>query len=206
MDHFVSHRDAIRPYLTELHAVLDVMPHQEIDTAVQALLTAYDNDRIVFIAGNGGSAATASHFANDLAKATIVPGQRRFRVIALTDNVPLLTAWANDSAYADVFAEQLEPLIRPGDVFIAISGSGNSGNILRAVDVARMSGAVIIGLTGFDGGKLRDRCDYSIHVPCCVMAQVEDAHLIIQHAICLYLREVIADAEQFAVSSAAADG
>lgn len=202
----VGHQDAIRPYLAELDAVLATMPHQMIDAAVQALLAAYENDRIVFIAGNGGSAATASHFANDLAKATIVPGQRRFRAIALTDNVPLLTAWANDSAYGDVFAEQLEPLIRPGDVFIAISGSGNSENILRAASTARMSDAVVIGLTGFDGGMLRDRCDYCIHVPCNVMAQVEDAHLIVQHAMCLYLREVIADAGQHAISSAAADG
>jgi D-sedoheptulose 7-phosphate isomerase len=205
MSRFGSHHNAIRPYLAELDAVLAGVPHQAIDTVVRALLTAYDDGRMIFIAGNGGSAATASHFANDLAKATIVPGQPRFRVIALTDNVPLLTAWSNDSSYADAFAEQLRPLVRPGDVFIAISGSGNSENVLRAADVAHTSGAIVIGLTGFDGGKLRDRCHQSVHVPCTVMAQVEDAHLIIQHAICLYLREVIADAARI-VSTAAADG
>lgn len=205
MSQFGNHQNAIRPYLAELDVVLAGIPHETTDAVVRTLLAAHNDDRMIFIAGNGGSAATASHFANDLAKATIVPGQRRFRVIALTDNVPLITAWANDSSYADAFAEQLQPLIRPGDVFIAISGSGNSENILRAVDVARMSEATVIGLTGFDGGRLRDRSHHCIHVPCDVMAQVEDAHLIIQHAICLYLREVIADAARI-VSTVAADG
>jgi D-sedoheptulose 7-phosphate isomerase len=205
MSQYGNHQNAIRPYLAELDVVLAGIPHETTDAVVRTLLAAHNDDRMIFIAGNGGSAATASHFANDLAKATIVPGQRRFRVIALTDNVPLITAWANDSSYADAFAEQLQPLIRPGDVFIAISGSGNSENILRAVDVARMSEATVIGLTGFDGGRLRDRSHYCIHVPCDVMAQVEDAHLIIQHAICLYLREVIADAARI-VSTVAADG
>lgn len=201
----VTHHDAVRSYLAELVNVLDAVPHRDIDAIVRALLAAYEQDRIIYIAGNGGSAANASHFANDLAKATIVPGQRRFRVIALTDNVPLITAWANDSSYADSFAEQLIPLIRPGDVFVAISGSGNSENILRAVEVARMSDATVVGFTGFDGGRLRARCDCCVLVPCDVMAQVEDAHLIIQHAVCSYLREVIAHADS-TVSTAAADG
>ncbi|HEY7908048.1 MAG TPA: SIS domain-containing protein [Thermomicrobiales bacterium] len=205
MLNFVTHRDAIQPYLVELNAVLAAVPHRDVEAIVELLLATYDEDRTVFIAGNGGSAATASHFANDLTKATIVPGQRRFRVIALTDNVPLLTAWANDASYADAFAEQLRSLIRPGDLFIAISGSGNSENILRAADFARSSGARVAGFTGFDGGKLVAQCDRSVLVPCSVMAQVEDAHLIIQHAVCSYLREVIAHAAH-AVSTAAADG
>jgi D-sedoheptulose 7-phosphate isomerase len=205
MLNFVTHRDAIQPYLVELNAVLAAVPHRDVEAIVELLLATYDEDRTVYIAGNGGSAATASHFANDLTKATIVPGQRRFRVIALTDNVPLLTAWANDASYADAFAEQLRSLIRPGDLFIAISGSGNSENILRAADFARSSGARVAGFTGFDGGKLVAQCDRSVLVPCSVMAQVEDAHLIIQHAVCSYLREVIAHAAN-AVSTAAADG
>ncbi len=205
MHHFATHHESTRPYIAELNAVLAATPHHGIDAVMRALLTTYENDHMVYIAGNGGSAATASHFANDLAKATIVPGQRRFRVIALTDNVPLLTAWANDSSYADAFSEQLIPLIRPGDLFVAISGSGNSENILRAADVARMSGATVVGFTGFDGGKLLKRCDACVFVPCNVMAQVEDAHLVIQHALCAYLREVIANAES-TISSAAADG
>ncbi len=205
MLNFTTHRDAIQPYLAALSDVLAAVPHRDVEAAVELLLATYREDRTIYIAGNGGSAATASHFANDLAKATIVPGQRRFRVIALTDNVPLLTAWANDSSYADAFAEQMQPLIRPGDLFIAISGSGNSENILRAADVARANGAIVVGFTGFDGGKLVARCDRTVLVPCVVMAQVEDAHLIIQHAVCSYLREVIAhDASD--VSTAAADG
>ncbi len=205
MLNFVTHRDAIQPYLVELNAVLAAVPHRDVEAVVELLLATYDEDGTIYIAGNGGSAATASHFANDLTKATIVPGQRRFRVIALTDNVPLLTAWANDASYADAFAEQLRSLIRPGDLFIAISGSGNSENILRAADCARSSGARVAGFTGFDGGKLVAQCDRSVLVPCSVMAQVEDAHLIIQHAVCSYLREVIAHAAH-AVSTAAADG
>lgn len=202
---FATHRDAIRPYLIELNAVLAAVPHRDVEAIVELLLTTYDEGRTIYIAGNGGSAATASHFANDLTKATIVPGQRRFRVIALTDNVPLLTAWANDASYADVFAEQLRSLIRPGDLFIAISGSGHSENVLRAADFARSSGARVAGFTGFDGGQLVAKCDRSVLVPCSVMAQIEDAHLIIQHAVCSYLREVIAHAAN-AISTAAADG
>jgi len=205
MYRFTGHHNATQPYFAALDEVLAAIPQYQIDAIIRLLLIAHDEDRMVYIAGNGGSAATASHFANDLAKATIVPGQPRFRVIALTDNVPLLTAWANDSSYADAFAEQLLPLIRPGDLFIAISGSGNSENILRAVNVAQTSGATVIGFTGFDGGALLARCDACVLVPCSVMAQVEDAHLIIQHAVCSYLREVIANVDS-TVSAAAADG
>lgn len=201
-----SHHNTIAPYLTALHSVLDLVPQHDVDAVVGALYAAYETDRIIYIAGNGGSAANASHFANDLAKATIVPGQPRFRVVALTDNMALLTAWANDASYADAFAEQMRPLIRPGDVFVAISGSGNSLNILRAAEVAHENGATVVGFMGFDGGRLRAHCDCGILVPCDVMAQVEDAHLIIQHAICTYLREVIAYADERSVFTTAADG
>jgi len=139
--------------------------------------------------GNGGSAATASHFACDLAKGTITPGRPRFRVTALTDNVPLMTAWSNDVSYDDVFADQLSGLIRRADVVVAISGSGNSANILRAVEVALRMGGITIGLSGFDGGQLSTMVDVPVVVPCDCMEQIEDVHVVLCHLMCTVLRE-----------------
>ncbi|MER3404974.1 MAG: phosphoheptose isomerase, partial [Chloroflexota bacterium] len=124
-------------------------------------------------------------------KLTIAPGRPRVRALALTDNVPLLTAWANDSAYSDVFAEQLENLVEPGDVVVAISGSGNSPNVLKAVELARARGAATIGWTGFQGGRLKDLVDVVIIVPSDSMAQIEDVHLTLNHALAEALREAI---------------
>ena len=129
--------EIIRQYLGEVQYTLGALPLDHIWNVVDLLLSANYAGSTVFTLGNGGSAATASHFACDLAKGTITPNRPRFRVVALTDNVPLMTAWGNDVAYDDVFAEQLSGLIRPADVVVAISGSGNSPNVLRAVELAR---------------------------------------------------------------------
>ena len=173
----------ISNYLRELADLLDRVPLSTIRSVVDELVRAQREGRKIFLLGNGGSAATASHIACDLAKGTATLGHRRLRVIALTDNVPLITAWANDTAYENAFAEQLRNLVEAGDVVIAISGSGNSPNVLRAVKVAREAGARTIGLTGFSGGKLASMVDLPVVVPGRTIQHVEDVHLALGHAI-----------------------
>lgn len=182
-------RQRITSYLEELKTVLERFPVDEIERVVDILLDARRTGATVFVLGNGGSAATASHFACDLGKSATSPGVPRFRVVALTDNVPLLTAWANDTDYVNVFSEQLQNLLRPGDVVIAISGSGNSPNVLKAVEVGRQAGATTIGLTGFEGGKLKDLVDICIVVPANHMGQAEDGHMILDHVITDCIKE-----------------
>jgi D-sedoheptulose 7-phosphate isomerase len=146
---------------------------------------------MVYIFGNGGSAALASHFACDLGKGTANGSEKRFRVLALTDNVPLITAWANDANYADIFAEQLANLVRPGDVAFGISGSGNSSNVLRGLQVAKQAGATTVGLTGFGGGELKDQCDACVIVPSENMQIIEDLHLCVAHSLFTSIRRKI---------------
>jgi D-sedoheptulose 7-phosphate isomerase len=171
-------------YFKMFEQVIARLPHSTIEQAAAELLVAYEQNRTIFLFGNGGSAALASHFACDLGKGTIRNGdQKRFRVLALTDNLPLLTAWANDSCYEDVFAEQLRNFLEPGDVAFAISGSGNSANVLRALEVAHKAGALNIGLTGFCGGKMKNLCNPCIVIPSENMQIIEDLHLSVTHAI-----------------------
>lgn len=174
----------IRHYFRMVQDLLNVIPFDAVDRVVEVLEQARLAGQTVFICGNGGSAATASHFGNDLAKRTTVPGQPRFRVISLTDNNAIMTALSNDIGYDVVFSEQLIPLVRSGDVVIGISGSGNSPNVLNAMRVASEAGATTIGFCGFDGGQLKAMVDIPVHVPSDVMPMVEDAHLMLEHAIC----------------------
>jgi len=175
-------------YFLDVGSVLRSLPFALIDRVTDALWQAYLEDRAVYVFGNGGSAALASHCACDLGKGTVVNGNRRFRVLALTDNVPLMTAWANDACYDDVFAEQLTPLINKADVALAISGSGNSPNVLKALHVARELGAFNIGLTGFQGGKMKPLCDLCVVVPSDNMQVIEDLHVSVSHSVFISLR------------------
>lgn len=178
----------LKSYLDRLHALLDRLPLKDVEQLIDLLVAANAEGRTIFIFGNGGSAATASHFACDLAKSAMSPGVPRFRVMALTDNVPLITAWANDATYDKIFVEQLDALVKRGDVVIGISGSGNSNNVLHAIRLANERGATTVGMCGFDGGQLKDLVALSVHVPHFNMEQVEDAHLIVQHMVCAILR------------------
>lgn len=187
--------ESIRKYLDEVRAVLGSVPQADIRDVVDVLLSARAVGSTIFTLGNGGSAATASHFACDLAKGTAVPDQPRFRVVALTDNIPLLTAWSNDVAYQDAFAEPLVGLMTRGDVVVAFSGSGNSPNVLRAVRVAQQMGGISIGFSGFDGGQLSTLVDIPVVVPCSCMEQIEDVHLTLCHLICTVLRERLREIE-----------
>jgi D-sedoheptulose 7-phosphate isomerase len=186
-----------RQYFRIYEQLLARLPFDAIEQTAAELVRANEQDRRIFLFGNGGSAALASHFACDLGKGTIVDGNghRRFRVLALTDNVPLLTAWANDSCYENVFAEQLRGFVMRGDVVLAISGSGNSSNVLRALEVGRDAGAVNIGLTGFRGGRMKDLCSPCIVIPSDNMQIIEDLHLSVSHAIFTVIRQRLTEAK-----------
>ena len=178
----------VETYLTQLQKTVSNLPAELIDQVIALLLDKAHRGSKIFIFGNGGSAATASHFACDLAKNTMVPNAPRFRVVALTDNVPLMTAWANDTAYDNIFAAQLNPLVELDDIVIGISCSGNSPNVLNAMSIAREQGAFTIAFTGDQGGRLKEMVDLCIQVPSPSIEQQEDAHLILEHCICAAIR------------------
>jgi len=183
-----SSSQSIETYMAHLRETVSRLPTQLIEQVITTLLENARAGRKVFICGNGGSASTASHFACDLAKNTLVPEAPRFRVVALTDNMPLMTAWANDTDYSNVFAAQLDSLVEPQDVVIGISCSGNSANVLNAMALARQRGAITIAFTGDQGGRLSDMVDLCIRVPSPHIEQQEDIHLILEHCICNAIR------------------
>jgi len=182
-----------RGYFEHFSGVMAALPHAQVEQAAEVLYRAYEHGRKVFIFGNGGSAALASHFACDLGKGATVSAQsnKRFKVMSLTDNVPLLTAWANDTSYDQVFAEQLQNFVQPEDVAFAISGSGNSPNVLLGLQVARELGAFTIGLGGFQGGKMKSLCNLYIIIPSNNMQIIEDLHVGVSHAIFTLVRHRI---------------
>jgi D-sedoheptulose 7-phosphate isomerase len=184
----------IQAYLDEVCRVLHLLPQDEIARTVGILTQARTEGKRIFVMGNGGSAAMASHFACDLGKGTVQEGMPRFKVISLNDNVPLLTAYANDFGYETVFAEPLASLAEGGDVAIAISSSGNSPNVLRAMDVARERGLTTIGITGFEGGRLKDKVDVCVIVPADPshpdsMQHAEDGQWAVLHTVFVAIRQ-----------------
>lgn len=189
----------LRGYLERLTATIEAMPAAELEQLSEMLYRAYTDGKQVFVLGNGGSASTASHMAADLGKNTIGPNMRRFRIMSLNDNIPLLTALANDLGYEHVFSEQLQNLIQPGDVLIAISGSGNSPNVLRAMEYARSRSAQVAALLGFGGGKAAELADPSVVVDSDDYGVVEDAHLIINHILVEYFRQRLAEEQPWSV-------
>lgn len=170
-------------YFNEIVETIGRLPFATIDRIVGAFLQAYESNRMIFLFGNGGSAALASHFACDLGKGAANGSGKRFQALALTDNIPMMTAWANDARYEDIFAEQLANFVRPNDIAFAISGSGKSRNVLNALRVAREVSAFTIGLTGFHGGDMKDLCDLCLIVPSNNMQIIEDLHLSVTHAV-----------------------
>ena len=183
--------DFIDTYLTELENVIHNLSRADVRAVAYALLDNWRARRQLFIIGNGGSAATASHMMNDMNKFTLVEGKHRFRAIALTDNVPLMTALGNDLAYADIFVEPLKNLLQPGDMLIAISASGNSPNIVRAVEYARTLGVRVIGFCGQPGGQLAQLADLKVIIPSGRIGQQEDGHMILDHVLSAALLERI---------------
>lgn len=181
----------VHSYFEELSATIQKLPLPAIEGLVRLLARAYSSGHAIFLFGNGGSAALASHMACDLGKGTAPASGKRLRALALTDSVALITAWANDTRYEDIFAEQLKTLLQPGDIALAISASGNSPNIIAALDCARQMGAATAGITGFGGGKMKALCDVCVLVPSHNMQIVEDLHLSIAHSVFHALRDAI---------------
>jgi D-sedoheptulose 7-phosphate isomerase len=181
----------VASYLDELSATIQRLPLPSIDDLIHEFLRAYDRGRTIFLFGNGGSASLASHMACDFGKGTAPTNGKRLRALALTDNLALITAWANDTCYENIFVEQLETLLEPGDVACAISASGNSRNVLAALSFARRAGARTAGVTGFEGGKMKSLCDVCVVVASANMQIIEDLHLAISHAVFCVLRQEI---------------
>jgi D-sedoheptulose 7-phosphate isomerase len=183
--------DSITTYFTELEHMLRAISQAHLQNVLALLQDAYHHGHRIFIMGNGGSAATASHFALDLAKKTIMPGAPRLKAISLTDHVPLITAWSNDTAYEHIFEEQLANMIEPGDVVIGISASGNSLNVINALNLANRSPAATVGLLGATGGLIKTIVDAYVLAPGQNIEQEEDAHMILAHIITRHMREVV---------------
>jgi D-sedoheptulose 7-phosphate isomerase len=176
-------------YLAKVNELLSGLASVS-DEMTDALFSAFERGSTIFMAGNGGSASAASHFAQDLAKGTLadLTASRRFRIMPLTDNVGYITALANDEGYEYIFEHQMRAFASEGDVFLAISGSGNSPNIIRAANYAHETGMSVIGVTGFDGGKLRELADVKVHVPIEDMGMCEGIHSVIFHLAMAELR------------------
>ncbi len=177
----------VRPFLERVTQELARIDTREVRALADAIFDCYQHGRTVFVCGNGGSGSSASHFCEDLGKGTLRredfddDKKKRLRIMSLTDNTPYILAWANDEGFDRVFVEQLKNLASPGDLLIAISGSGNSPNILRAVDWAKRNDLRTFGCTGFSGGKLRTLAHQNLHVPLDDMGIVESIHLTAFH-------------------------
>ncbi len=181
----------IRSYLEQVSRLVSEIPPEKVNRLTGILLDAYDRGSTVFVFGNGGGSATSGHFVCDLAKGTVMDGMPRLRAMSLADNMPLLTAWANDTDYTNTFGEQLRNHVRAGDIVMGLSGSGMSPNVINAFHVANESGAVSILLSGFRGGKAVEVASESIVVPSEDMQQIEDVHLMLCHIIFRCVRDGI---------------
>jgi D-sedoheptulose 7-phosphate isomerase len=177
-------------YKSSLLRALDTVDLELVNQAIEHLADARERGATIFVCGNGGSASTASHFVCDMVKGASFGRDKRFRIMALTDSLPTITAYSNDVGYDCIFAEQLRNFARPGDVLLAISGSGNSPNVVRAVEYARQAGCKTIALTGRDGGKLGRAAHLEIRVSEHHMGRIEDGHLMVCHMLCYRFMEL----------------
>lgn len=185
----MSYRERINEYMTGLIQVLDEINRTQVEQFLKVLSEARSNDKNIFTFGNGGSGSTASHMSCDFNKGCSCKNKKRFKIICLNDNIPTMTAYANDVDYNDIFVEQLKNFMRSGDVVIGISGSGDSENVIRAIDYAGENGAVTVGLCGFSGGRLKKKADVVVHVKVNDMQKIEDIQLVLMHIAMQILRE-----------------
>lgn len=177
-------------YEEEIEAIKKIDP-KEVSLAMNALVDCYESGGAIYVFGNGGSSATASHMVCDFNKGVSMKKTKKFNFICLSDNTPILTALANDISYDDVFAYQLEKILNPNDLVLAISGSGNSKNIINAIKVAKKQGVKVIGMTGYDGGLLYKMADYHLHAPINDMMKAEDIHMTFDHMMATILIETL---------------
>lgn len=196
---------SVQAYFQTLSRTIPQLPYAIIQQIISVIMQAFEDDHTIFVFGNGGSAATASHIMCDLSKGTIAGSDApRLKVMAFTDNVPLLTAWANDAGYDQVFSQQVRNFVRPGDVVLAISGSGNSPSVIQALKTARDLGATTLGMAGFQGGEMKAFCDICAVVPADNIQVVEDLHHAIAHAMLTAVRQMLCSPRQKAMASASA--
>jgi D-sedoheptulose 7-phosphate isomerase len=181
----------INRYLYDIKLTLDKMNIQQINTVMHKLIEVYQRGGFIYIFGNGGSAATASHFVNDFNKGVSGNLQKKFRFCCLNDNVPSMMAIANDNSFDQIFKSQLENYLTQNDLVIGISGSGNSNNVVQAIEYANDIGVETIGLVGYNGGKIKEIVKYYIHVPVDNMQRVEDLHMMMDHLIMKILKEYL---------------
>jgi D-sedoheptulose 7-phosphate isomerase len=181
----------LRSYVEEVRLAIDRLPIRDVARASEEILRARATGKTVYVLGNGGSAATASHAATNWRKPHHDHDEGGVKTVSLVDNVALLTAWANDTSFENVFAAQLRSLLESGDVLIAISGSGNSPNVLRAVEAAGKAGAITVGFSGFAGGELSRLVDVSVVVPCESQEAIEDIHMMLVHALSVALKQSV---------------
>ena len=186
-----DYRNEVTEYIENEIAVLRALDVDALNAVLNLLEQALENENMIYIMGNGGSAATASHFQNDFNKGVSEYTEKKFRFLCLNDNVPTVMAIANDIGYEEVFRFQLRGRLQPGDLVIGISGSGNSKNVLNAVEYAKECGNTVVGITGFGGGKLRELADLSLHVPVNSMQITEDIHMVFDHLMMsIFYREL----------------
>ena len=176
-------------YKADVLKAIETIELEKVGQAIDMLRQARDEDRRIFVCGNGGSASTASHFVCDMVKGASFHRAKRFRIMALTDSLPTITAYANDVTYDCVFVEQLRNFAEPGDVVMAISGSGNSPNVLQAVEYANSIGCRTIALSGRNGGKLGPMVELNLQASHSHMGRIEDVHMIVTHMICYYFMD-----------------
>nr|WP_321234167.1 SIS domain-containing protein [uncultured Psychroserpens sp.] len=186
----------IKNYIEDLTETLGNLDIGAIENCANVLLKAYEKGNQIFICGNGGSAATASHFACDINKGVSYGLHKRFKIIPLTDNLGTITAYSNDVGYDIVFEEQLKNFFNPDDVIIGISGSGNSENVLKAIEFVNRNGGVSIGWTGFNGGKLKEMAHHSVNANINDMQISEDIHMTMVHVLMKLLKEAIVEVER----------
>ena len=185
-------------YCSYLNETLDKVDQKEIDNFIDLIIESYNDDRMIFLIGNGGSAANASHFAQDLAKGTRqkLNQTKRIKALSLTDNLPFITALGNDDGYDTIFEQQLRTFAKSNDLLIAISGSGNSPNIIKAVEWANIAGITTVGISAFSGGKLKKLVKCSVHIPLEDMCTSESVHSVVLHYIALELQKKIMESEK----------
>lgn len=173
----------ITAYFEREKAALDAISKEDLNTLMNVLMQAKDEGRTIFVMGNGGSAATASHYVCDFNKGISYGKEKMFKFICLNDNIPTMMAYANDLSYADIFAGPLKNFMQPRDIVIGISGSGNSENVVRAIKYANENGGVSVGITGYSGGKVKQLSKYNVHVPVDDMQIAEDLHMVLDHCM-----------------------
>lgn len=179
----MNYVDDIKKYISDEIEVLNQLDIEAINTVMNIFDEAFENESMIYVFGNGGSSATSSHYQNDFNKGISEYTDKKFRFLCLNDNIPTMMAIANDIGFEEIFRFQLKGRLKKGDLVVAISGSGNSVNILNAVKYAKEQGNIVIGITGFDGGELKELSDYNLHVPVRSMQITEDIHMFFDHLI-----------------------